>query len=205
MKICPKCGTRNTGDALFCEECGCDLRGAGVQQEQNGWNNGRQNPPQQGWNNAGQNTGGKGWNCTGGQTPPPPAPKPPKRPRKKPSKNLIIAAVEAVVLVVLVIAFVAVGKARTDPAKVAEHYFLALTQGDWEAVCANAEVPDSPFLTEEAFEQAMEQWDPLDGSEITQISARRSEDRSTGTMDNYLAYVDVEYMLKGESGVRSVT
>ena len=192
MKICPKCGTRNTSDALFCEECGCDLRGVGVQPEQNGWNNG------------GRNTMGKGWNGGGSQTPPP-TPKPPKKPRRKPSKNLIIAAVEAVVLVVLIVAFVAVGKARTDPAKVAEHYFLALTQGDWEAVCANTEVPDSPFLTEEAFEQAMEQWNPLDGREITQISARRTEGYSSGTMEDYLAYVDVEYMLKGESGVRSVT
>lgn len=218
MKICPKCGQRNTSDALFCEECGCDLRGVGVQQEQSGWNNAGQNPIRQGWNDGGQNTLGKGWNGSGGQTPPvrgwsgggqtpppAPAPKPPKKPRKKPSKNLIIAAVEAVVLVALIVAFVAVGKARTDPTKVAEHYFLALTQGDWEAICANTEVPDSPFLTEEAFAEAIKQWNPLDGREISQISARRSEDRSSGALEDYLVYVDVEYMLKGESDVRGTT
>ncbi len=229
MKICPRCSTGNPDDARFCGECGADLSQVPVTQKPeptgqtndgrngvdnrgqswgdstgNGWNGG----DGQSWNGNGNGWGGngnRGWNRIDVQPDPRERVKRPRAPRKKISKKLIFAGVEALVLVALVVAFVVVGNARTSPAKVAETYFLALTEGDWESVCANSDVPDGPFLTAEAFQSAMEELDILNGGEITQISATRRSSDSSSTMGSYLTYVDVEYMLRGESTVRTAT
>ena len=180
MKVCPSCGFHNADDAMFCEECGAKLNPApagesparpggvppvGGQTGPQGFaqnqtrgpvrpaggspelerRSGRHPEHGQGW--SGGQSAGKGLVRGGAPV------QRPRKPMKKPGKNHIIAAVEALVLVIAIVVFCVVGSSRTSPTRVAEQYCRAVLNGDWERICQLADVPDSPFLTREAFDR----------------------------------------------------
>ena len=222
MKICPKCGFQNEDGALFCEECGARLdqpprqpAGDPGQTGPEGWNGGQpgqqeftesQGGPQTGPQHTDQDWSGgqtgpqhtaKGW--AGGQSTPVVGTAPvhrPRKPLKKPGKNHIIAAVEALLLVIAIVVFCVVGTSRTSPTRVAEQYFRAVLDGDWERICQLADVPDSPFLTREAFDRCLGEYE-IYQRELANLSASQERDyEDQGTMGDYVREVEVEFMYK---------
>lgn len=83
----------------------------------------------------------------------PPVPSvPPQQPAAfKLSKNVIgiIAAVAAVIVAVIV--FVSVGKSVTDYKKLAVKYVKAVEEGNWDKAYSLMNLPESEFLTKEAY------------------------------------------------------
>lgn len=226
MKVCPSCGFHNADDAMFCEECGARLNAAPTPPPQTGAGQqpagGGQSGPQsnaQGWSGgqsqakgwSGGQTGpqgtAKGW--AGGQSAPVAGTAPVRRPRKpmkKPGKNHIIAALEALALVIAIVVFCVVGSSRTSPTRVAEQYFRAMLDGDWAQICQLADVPDSPFLTREAFERCLGEYE-IYQRELANLTAREDRDyqdyQNQGGMGDYVREVEVEYVYKDSPEVYS--
>lgn len=218
MKVCPSCGFHNADGAVFCEECGARLNAAPAQPSQNGtgqqppissqsgaqntaqgWTGG-QSAPQgtaSGWSGSqsGPQSTAKGWKGASASVGTAPIRRP-RKPLKKPGKNHIIAGAEALLLVIAIVVFCVVGSSRTSPTSVAEQYFRSMLDGDWDRICQLADVPDSPFLTREAFERCVEQYQP--GSrELANLSAHQDRDyEDRGGMDDYVREVEVEYVYK---------
>jgi hypothetical protein len=183
MKICPRCGGRNENNFRFCGECGLELTQVPVVAEEPIPQPQPQPQPQ-----------------------PTPQPTPvaqpkAKKPLPKPGKKLILPLVECVALIVAIAVFYNVGASRTDPAKVAERYVQAISDGDWSTICAVTDVPDSPFLTQEGFEAALEYWDILGGT-VTQLSSEVQS--SNSALDSYVRTVKVEFLVEGSSLVRTM-
>lgn len=166
----------------------------------------------QGWigGQNGAQTGSQGW--TGGQSGPQTGPKGwtgstsasgtaapvrrPRKPLKKPGKNHIIAAVEALLLVIAIVVFCVVGNSRTSPTRVAEQYFRAVLDGDWDRICQLSQLPDSPFLTEEAFDRCLGEYE-IYQRELANLSARQEwDDEDQDGMGDYVREVEVEFMYK---------
>lgn len=174
-----------------------------------GWSGAQAGP--QGWTGGqtGTQGGGKGW--TGGQNGAQTGPKGwagstpatgaapvrrPRKPLKKQGKNHIIAAVEALLLVVAIVVFCVVGSSRTSPTRVAEQYFRAVLDGDWDRICQLSQLPDSPFLTEEAFDRCLGEYE-IYQRELANLSARQErDDEDQGGMGDYVREVEVEFMYK---------
>ena len=206
MKVCPSCSFHNADDAIFCEECGARLNAAPAptppvgpgEQPSGGGQTGPQHTAQDwsGGQNDPQRTA-KGW--TGGQSTPVGGTAPvhrPRKPLKKPGKNHLIAAVEALLLVIAIVVFCVVGSSRTSPTRVAEQYFRAMLDGDWERICQLADVPDSPFLTREAFDRCLGEYE-IYQRELANLSASQERDyEDQGTMGDYVREVEVEFMYK---------
>lgn len=144
--FCPNCGTKNDDDAVFCENCGTRIM------EEN------QIPPQQPAVNlakeTSQNVAGA-LSTPGTQSLPgmqnTAAGQPPQAASFKLSKKMIalIAAVAAVIVAVIV--FVSVGKSVTDYKKLAVRYVKAVEEGNWDRAYSLMNLPESEFLTKEAF------------------------------------------------------
>lgn len=175
-----------------------------------GWS-GTQTGPK-GWTGGqtGAQGGGKGW--TGGQNGAQTGPKGwagsapasgtaapvrrPRKPLKKPGKNHIIAAVEALLLVIAIVVFCVVGGSRTSPTRVAEQYFRAVLDGDWDRICQLSQLPDSPFLTEEAFDRCLGEYE-IYQRELANLSVRQElDDEDQDGMGDYVREVEVEFMYK---------
>ena len=207
MKICPKCGFQNEDGALFCEDCGTRLDQAPQQPAGNPAEHppvGGQPGPQpgrqagsQGWTGgqSGAQTGPKGWTGSTPATGATPVRRP-RKPLKKPGKNYIIAALEALLLVIAIVVFCVVGSSRTSPTRVAEQYFRAVLDGDWDRICQLSQLPDSPFLTEEAFDRCLGEYE-IYQRELANLSARQEwDDEDQGGMGDYVREVEVEFMYK---------
>lgn len=157
------------------------------------WGGGQTGPQStaKGW--TGGQSAGKGW--TGGAAPTAPVHRP-RKPMKKPGKNHIIAAVEALALVIAIVVFCVVGSSRTSPTRVAEQYFRAVLNGDWEQICQLADLPDSPFLTREAFDRCLGEYE-IYQRELAKLSASQERDyEDQGTMGDYVREVEVEFIYK---------
>lgn len=76
---------------------------------------------------------------------------------KKPFKIPVVAIVAAVAVVVIAIAavvFTVVGRSSTDYKKTVKNYVEAVAKGDYEKAFNYVDLPDSEFLTAEAFKMA---------------------------------------------------
>lgn len=121
------------------------------------------------------------------------------------SRKVWIALGELVLLIALIAAFCVIGNQKTSPTDAAQAYFEAMVQGDFETIAAQIDLPESPFLTEEAFQKACETWTPLayEGT-LTKVSASvldRGSEIGTSGLSDYVKTVQIAYMLSGDANV----
>ena len=136
---------------------------------------GGQNPPQ-GWGPQGVN----------------PPVQPVRQTERRPiSRSTVIIAVEAVVL--LVIGFLCYNRIQTlgDPRTVVNGYMEAVTQENWAEAYSYLNMPSSPFLSLEAYQNYMEASDMKD---ITNYSVNRATKNSGG--GGLLSEYEVSYTTK---------
>ena len=189
---CPPAGDQAGPQGVARDQAG-SKGWSGQQGAAQNWGGGQTGPQStaKGW--TGGQSAGKGW--TGGAAPTAPVHRP-RKPMKKPGKNHIIAAVEALALVIAIVVFCVVGSSRTSPTRVAEQYFRAVLNGDWEQICQLADLPDSPFLTREAFDRCLGEYE-IYQRELAKLSASQERDyEDQGTMGDYVREVEVEFIYK---------
>ena len=126
--FCQKCGKQNSGDAVFCENCGADLRDHPAQGKQE-----TQGVPLPAQGNMRRQAMQESQMA---QVPP----------RKPFPKLLAVAAAEVVILVSLALAW----SQSRSPEKAAERYFVNFVNGDWEAVRSQLGFK-SDWLSSESF------------------------------------------------------
>lgn len=156
---CPACGYENDEDAVFCENCGAKL-----EQKEAAESAGDKAPcPACGFVNDDdavfcENCGAKlpAAGAKGTDQAPAGAQQMPRAPRKPLSKLQKIVAIEAAALVILVALFFIVGNSRYSAESVAEDYFDAYVNGDWETVYSLLDLPEGNFLAKDQFEAVME-------------------------------------------------
>lgn len=156
---CQTCGFDNDKDALFCENCGARIERKDTAERAND----KDHCPACGFINDDDavfcescgarlpSAGEKG--AVHVQTLPKQMPLTPRKPLSKLQK---IVAIEAAVLVVLVALFFIVGNNRYSAESVAETYFDAYVNGDWETVYSLLDLPAGNFLAKDQFEAVME-------------------------------------------------
>jgi len=76
---------------------------------------------------------------------------PAKKPAKRIPKKIIVAVGLVASVVILVAAFFTVGNAITDPSNIAEKYFLALADSDYEKAFDYLAIEESEFINKDAF------------------------------------------------------
>lgn len=227
MKQCPQCKNTYDDASFFCEECGTRLTAiqtdvlrqstdavqtvyAGARQD-----SGRQAPEHQRTNDVPP--------ADGTQKPYAPYSRRTANParagrreipqRKKAgiriSRKVWIALGELMLLIALIAAFCVVGNQKTSPADAAQTYFEAMVQGDFATIAAQTDLPESPFLTEEAFRKACETWTPLAyKGTLTKVSASildrgdaYGSEIGTNGLSDYVKTVQIAYMLSGDANV----
>lgn len=184
--FCPNCGTKNDDDAVFCGNCGAriieenpgpaqssgvslsketaqstpDVQGTTGEPEANG----TQPQAAQGAYNAQGMPNMQSQYQQNGM---------PNQPRQagtfKLSKKVITLIAAAVAVIVAAVVFVNVGKSATDYKKLAIKYVKAVEEGDWDKAYSLMNLPESEFLTKEAFIKANEEDTTV---EIINIAAR---------------------------------
>lgn len=144
--FCEKCGRQNSDDAVFCENCGADLRNIAAQRSFPAQGNG--DVPMPG-NQGGPPIRRAASPIQGNQAV--------KAPVKKPfPKLLIVIAAEIMLLGILIFYGVHVENKIKTPQYVAEKYFLYFVNGDWEKASLQLELDkewdsDDMFITYEGF------------------------------------------------------
>ncbi len=191
--FCPKCGTKNEDGAMFCLSCGAKL------EEENAPVNNAQAAPQ----------------VQPGQQAPvaPAAPKAPKvrKPLTKKTIGLIAAAAAVVVLVVV---FIVIGKGYSNYEKLAEKYFVAVMDCDWDKVVDYIDVPDGDFMSADILKAVKKD---VTAKELSNYVVKNMSDEeqkiydalgldsSDTSEDGVTKDVRIEYRIKGESSNNTQT
>lgn len=113
-------------------------------------------------------------------------------PRKKMSKLQIAVILEAVCLVLLVVAFFAIGNSRSSAISVAEKYFKAYADQDWEEVYGMLEIPDGEFIQEDQYEKIM------DASSLPEITNFQVQKPVGNVGDGITQTFEVNYSINGQ-------
>lgn len=147
--FCPNCGTNNEDGATFCANCGTALAADNAAQnvspvQATPVDFGGQ-PQQSPMFNQPQQAPAFG-------QPQQAMPKAPKAPSNfKITKKMIVIAASVLAVILAVVAFIVVGKTVTKPEKVAKKYVTAVEQCDWNTAYSLIKLPDSEFLTKDAY------------------------------------------------------
>lgn len=184
--FCPKCGTKNDDDAVFCGNCGARIEEDPVtpeqmQQEALKHETTQQDSAYEGQLNANADV-------------------PHISKAVKLSKKTVACIAAAVAAAAVVLIFFNVGKSVTDYKKTAQKYVAAVEEGDWEKAFSLLNLPEGEFLTKEAFAQVNDSGTKV---EITDIASRDVTDVS-GMLDEDekilgAKYVAVTYAYAGSS------
>ena len=113
-------------------------------------------------------------------------------PRKKMSRLQIAVILEAVCLVLLVVAFFTIGNSRSSAISVAEKYFEAYADQDWEEVYGMLELPDGDFIQEDQYEKIM------DASEQPEITNFQVREPVGNVGDGITQTFEVNYSINGQ-------
>lgn len=124
--FCQKCGSQNTDDAVFCRKCGTPLE----QDELDQWLDSVMPEKKQ-------------FNLD--------VLKKVVRPRKTVQKWIFVLAGEIILSVVLLLSFFQKMSGLFHAETVAEHYFVALANGEWEEAYSMLELEEGEFTGEEAY------------------------------------------------------
>lgn len=214
--FCPNCGAKCEDDAFFCESCGTSLAEvarelAAEQPEQTNGNVQEKEQPEteaftpaeSGATTVQQPEGGPQFNGAQGSGQPmygqpvqgspmygQPMPQKPKKSFKMP-KALIAVLAAAAVIIIAAVVFVSVGLSATNYRKTAEKYVKAYVSGDYEKAYDYMNVPESEFLSLEAYKQVNAGTKTSEVSEIEAKDAYSYKDSSSIVKE-----VDVKYTLK---------
>lgn len=147
--FCPNCGTSNDEGALFCANCGTRLEFEPVVTEGSAASDDNAVPQQPEVQTAQVNVQPQvtpmyeqPQNGTMGNSA--------KKPFKLSKKIVIIGAV-VVAVIAAVIVFICVGNSLTNYKKTAGSYVKAVEECDWAKAYSLVQIPDSEFLTKNAF------------------------------------------------------
>ena len=147
--FCPNCGTSNDEGALFCVNCGTRLEFEPVVTEGSAASDDNAVPQQPEVQTAQVNVQPQvtpmyeqPQNGTMGNSA--------KKPFKLSKKVVIIGAV-VVAVIAAVIVFICVGNSLTNYKKTAGSYVKAVEECDWAKAYSLVQIPDSEFLTKNAF------------------------------------------------------
>lgn len=192
--FCPKCGTKNEDDARFCAACGAPIEDAAPQMT-----------APQAPENAQEETAVPQPQMTAPQadaapqpqvqTPVQQAPASPKQPMSAKQRKSVIIGAAAVVLVII---FIAAGNIFSSPKRIAEKYFAASMEGQWDKAFKYMDLPDGDFITKDLLVKIYEDKDAKD---ITNFEVVEDEDYDSTIAKKYY----VTYYTKGNSkSVKSV-
>lgn len=149
--FCPNCGTKNDDAAVFCVNCGTPLMQEQPQETQ-------ANAPVQPQQNVEQQ-------MQFGSQPQFAQQAAPKKQFKVTKKMIAIGAAVAAILVAVIV-FVGVGKTGSDYKKTAKKYAQAVLKCDWDTAYDMVNLPESEFLTKEAFKSVNKETTPKTPSAI---------------------------------------
>lgn len=178
--FCPNCGAKNDESARFCEQCGQNLREA----EQNGHAEAAEQPyePVQPYEPAQPGPAYDSGSVLQQAAP------------KKMAARTKAAVAEALILVFLCfLCYRQIGTIN-NPETIVHKYMDAVMEQNWSEAYSYLQLPESPFLTAEAFEDAA-----LSG-DMTNVTNYRVE--KTGGKEKSKDFVysyQVQYMKKGGS------
>lgn len=197
--FCPKCGTKNEDDARFCAACGAPLEDNTVQAPAAEQMTAPQAPEstqeaaQQPQMTAQQpQMTGQQPQMTA-QQPQVQAPAAPKQPMSaKQRKSIITGAAVAALVIIFIIA----GSVLSSPKRIAQNYFKASMEGQWEKAFKYMDLPKGDFITKELLAKTLEDRDAKD---ITNYEVVEDEDYDSKIAKKFY----VTYYTKGNS--RSVT
>ena len=197
--FCPKCGTKNEDDARFCASCGAPLEDNTVQAPAAEQMTAPQAPEstqeaaQQPQMTAQQpQMTGQQPQMTA-QQPQVQAPAAPKQPMSaKQRKSIITGAAVAALVIIFIIA----GSVLSSPKRIAQKYFKASMEGQWEKAFKYMDLPKGDFITKELLAKTLEDRDAKD---ITNYEVVEDEDYDSKIAKKFY----VTYYTKGNS--RSVT
>ena len=195
----PKCGTKNEDDARFCAACGAPLEDNTVQAPAAEQMTAPQAPEstqeaaQQPQMTAQQpQMTGQQPQMTA-QQPQVQAPAAPKQPMSaKQRKSIITGAAVAALVIIFIIA----GSVLSSPKRIAQNYFKASMEGQWEKAFKYMDLPKGDFITKELLAKTLEDRDAKD---ITNYEVVEDEDYDSKIAKKFY----VTYYTKGNS--RSVT
>lgn len=183
--FCPKCGTKNEDDARFCAACGAPLEDNTVQAPAAEQMTAPQAP--ESTQEAAQQP------QMTAQQPQVQAPAAPKQPMSaKQRKSIITGAAVAALVIIFIIA----GSVLSSPKRIAQNYFKASMEGQWEKAFKYMDLPKGDFITKELLAKTLEDRDAKD---ITNYEVVEDEDYDSKIAKKFY----VTYYTKGNS--RSVT
>lgn len=113
-------------------------------------------------------------------------------PRKKMSRLQLAVILEAACLVLLIVVFFAVGNSRSSAGSVAEKYFKAYVDQDWEEAYSMLEIPEGTFIQEDQYEQIM------DASEQPEITNFQVQESVGDVEDGITRTFTVNYSINGQ-------
>lgn len=190
--FCPKCGTKNEDDARFCAACGAPLEDNTVQAPAAEQMTAPQAPESTQESAQQPQMTGQQPQMTA-QQPQVQAPAAPKQPMSaKQRKSIITGAAVAALVIIFIIA----GSVLSSPKRIAQNYFKASMEGQWEKAFKYMDLPKGDFITKELLAKALEDRDAKD---ITNYEVVEDEDYDSKIAKKFY----VTYYTKGNS--RSVT
>ena len=149
--FCPKCGTKNEDDARFCAACGAPLEDNTVQAPAAEQMTAPQAP--ESTQEAAQQP------QMTAQQPQVQAPAAPKQPMSaKQRKSIITGAAVAALVIIFIIA----GSVLSSPKRIAQNYFKASMEGQWEKAFKYMDLPKGDFITKELLAKTLEDRDAKD-------------------------------------------
>lgn len=179
--FCPKCGTKNEDDARFCAACGAPLEDNTVQAPAAEQMTAPQ-APESTQESAQQPQ-------MTAQQPQVQAPAAPKQPMStKQRKSIITGAAVAALVIIFIIA----GSVLSSPKRIAQNYFKASMEGQWEKAFKYMDLPKGDFITKELLAKALEDRDAKD---ITNYEVVEDEDYDSKIAKKFY----VTYYTKGNS------
>lgn len=120
-------------------------------------------------------------------------------PKKARSKRKKIILAEIFIVIVIAAGWYFAAQQVTKPQRIAENYFKAVMNADWETVYASSGFPDSEFLSKEQFLNTNAGKKPLTLANYKS----KTGTGSFGTEDSLTGTVSIEYYLDGEASPKS--
>ncbi len=178
---CQECGTKNTDDAVFCANCGVKLAW-GEEYIPRMHQQNIQPQSTQFQNIPFQNGQPQGYPCVTS----------PKM-SKKVETWRIVFGIELIAIVLLLVFAYKNASAYFGARSVAERYFLAYANGDWNSAYQMLELDENDFINENNYEKAakQDQLPKITSYAVGKIQAFSGDELGTA--------VDIRYRSKGES------
>lgn len=200
--FCPNCGAKNEDSARFCEQCGYTLSDQIAEEPEK---MAETAPLSQATGPVGEESAAQAVKKVPDYQPAGPAaenqnifqPETVKAPKKKNSARTIVTAVEAFLLIAVCFLCYRQIEKINNPETVIHTYMDAIMEQDWDMAYNCLSLPDSPYLTAEAYRRAVASGEMV-GITNYRVEKKGKEGKKDSKND-FAPNFQVQYMKKGNS------